>query len=56
MEMDEMELDRYINGMLDRDHRDLKRDVSAGKGKHKRKQKGEEQDHDSGKRVVETNG
>ena len=31
MEMDEMELDRYITGMLDTEHRNMKKDVRAKK-------------------------
>lgn len=36
MEMDEMELDRYITGILDTEHRNMKKNVRADK--HKRKQ------------------
>lgn len=53
MEMDEMELERYINGMLDTEHRNMKRDVRADK--HKRKHKGGEQQDETNRRVVETN-
>lgn len=49
--MDEMELDRYITGILDTEHRNMKKNVSADK--HKRK--GDEQQDENKHRVVETN-
>lgn len=52
MEMDEMELDRYITGMLDTEHRNLKKNVSADK--HKHKPKGGEHQDETKHRVVET--
>ncbi len=54
MEMDEMELERYINGMLDTEQRNLRKNVSADKHKHKCKKDGDEQ-NETGQRVVETN-
>lgn len=51
MEMDEMELDRYITGMLDTEHRNMKKDVRADKRKHHRKG-GDKQDEDK-RNVVE---
>ena len=33
MEMDEMELDRYITGMMDTERKNLKRNVRAENGK-----------------------
>jgi len=35
MEMDEMELERYITGMLDTEHRNMKKNLRADKHKHK---------------------
>lgn len=58
MEMDEMELDRYITGMLDTERHNLKRNVTADKHKHKHKhkQKGDDKNNESGQqRLVETN-
>lgn len=52
MEMDEMELDRYITSILDTEHRNMKKNLRADKHKTKR---GEEQDENQ-HRVVETNG
>ena len=52
MEMDEMELDRYITGMLDTEHHNLKRNVTADK----HKQKGDDKNNEPGQqRLVETN-
>ncbi len=51
MEMDEMELDRYITGLLDSEHRNLKKNLSADKPKKKRVDKSDE----NNQRVVETN-
>lgn len=51
MEMDEMELERYINGMLDTEHRNMKKNVSADKPNRKRKKAGD--DNDSQHRMVE---
>ena len=57
--MDEMELDRYITGMLDTERHNLKRNVTADKHKHKHKQKGDddnEHEHGHGQpRLVEIN-
>lgn len=47
-----MELERYINGMLDTEQRNLRKNVSADK--HKRKKDGDEQ-NETGQRVVEAN-
>lgn len=52
MEMDEMELDRYITGMLDTEHRNMKKDLRADKNK-RRKTGGNTQD-ETGKQLVET--
>lgn len=46
-----MELERYINGMLDTEQRNLRKNVSADK--RKRKKDGDEQ-NETGQRVVET--
>lgn len=54
MEMDEMELDRYITGMLDTEHRNMKKNVSADKLNRKRKKAGDH-DNDSQQRMVESN-
>ena len=54
MEMDEMELDRYITGMLDTEHRNMKKNVSADKPNRKRKKAGDN-DNDSQQRMVESN-
>ena len=51
MEMDEMELDRYITGMLDSEHRIMKKDLTADK----HKKKGDEQQNENKHRMVETN-
>lgn len=40
MEMDEMELDRYVTGLMDTERRNLRRDVRAGK-KPKRNEQSE---------------
>ena len=50
MEMDEMELDRYINGILDTEHRNMKKNLHADKHKRKDGDKQNENKH----RVVET--
>ena len=52
--MDEMELDRYITGMLDSEHRNMKKNFSADKNKPKQKG-GDKQDETGQQRVVETN-
>lgn len=49
--MDEMELDRYITGMLDTEHRNMKKNLDANKHKQKRGDDPDENKH----RVVETN-
>lgn len=53
MEMDEMELDRYITGLLDTEHRNMKKNVRADK--HKHKPKDGDDTHEIQHRVVETN-
>lgn len=53
MEMDEMELERYINGMLDTEHRNMKKNVSADKQNRKRKKAGDN-GNDSKHRMVES--
>ena len=53
VEMDEMELDRYITGMLDTEHRNMKKNVSADKLNRKRKKAGDD-DNDSQHRMVES--
>ena len=53
MEMDEMELDRYINGILDTEHRNMKKNLSADK--RKPKHKGDDPQNETNLGVVETN-
>lgn len=49
--MDEMELERYINSILDTEHLNLKKDVRVDK----HKKKGDEPQNETTNRVVETN-